>query len=297
MAFTKTRLDEEAISRLVILYKDTSRRLLSRFDQQTAFTQARRAELLAYTTRELTKLGVDTKKWLNTEVARMYKSGMEDAVGGLDILIRDGVIGADALSTRASFSLPNKRAVTSLVDDASESFAQSLGTVGKTVRNITGQAYQREVRATLAEGILSGQTRKEISAAIRDQLRSNGLTALVDKGGKRWSLESYADMLARTKLTEARNTGMINKMLENDQDLVQVSINGSDHEECAEWEGQILSISGKSDYPSFDEAESAGLFHPNCKHTVNPIEPKLAQETYGWDSETGEYERGILSKN
>jgi hypothetical protein len=38
-----------------------------------------------------------------------------------------------------------------------------------------------------------------------------------------------------------------------------------------------------------------GLFHPNCQHTINAIDPELARETYGWNAFTGQYEKGVLS--
>ena len=38
---------------------------------------------------------------------------------------------------------------------------------------------------------------------------------------------------------------------------------------CAAWEGVIVSVSGENrDYPSLDEAESAGCFHPRCLHGI-----------------------------
>lgn len=287
-------MSEEAIQRLVALYIDSSKRLLADFDTVTDFSQANRVKLLRNVDKELQRLAKESGAWVNDEVRKAYKNGMEDAIDGLQILGSKGAIDNSLPVTRL-FTKPNERAVAALVDDASKAFGESLTTVGRSVRNITSQAFQREVRATIAEGVLSGQTRLEIVRDVKAALQSNGLTGLVDKGGKRWSMDRYADMLARTKLTEARNTGLANKMLENGNDLVQVSINGSDHPACADWEGKILSLTGKTNgYPTVDDAESDGLWHPNCKHTINPIEPEIAKETYGWNSETGQYEQGIL---
>lgn len=287
-------MSEEAIQRLVALYIKSSKRLLADFDDVTDFSQANRVALLRNVDKELTKLAKISGTWVDAEVRKSYQAGMEDAIDGLQILATKGAIDGSLPVTRL-FTKPNERAVQALIDDASKAFGESLTTVGRSVRNITSQAFQREVRASIAEGVVSGQTRLEIVKDVKNALKANGLTGLVDKGGKQWSIDRYADMLARTKLTEARNTGLANKMLENGHDLVQVSINGSDHPACADYEGKILSLTGKTDgYDTVDEAEADGLWHPNCKHTVNPIEPELAKETYGWNSETGEYEQGIL---
>lgn len=218
-----------------------------------------------------------------------------DELGGMNILDRSLLSTTPRLPVKTLFTQPNKLQISALVDDASKSFGDALTLVGRNVRSITTQAFQREIRARIAEGVVTAETRKQIVAGVKQQLRDRGLTALVDRGGKNWTLDRYADMLARTKLREARNTGLGSKMLENGQDLVQVSINGSDHEACADWEGKILSMTGKTDgFDTVDQATSDGLFHPNCKHTVNPIEPKLAERTFGWDIDNATYKQGII---
>lgn len=295
MAFTKTRLDEDAIKRLIALYKRTADALLDDFDSVTDFSRARRLALLAEVDKELKKLGAETQRWLDTEVPKAYKDGMIDAIEGLRVLVNKELIAPDALKVKALFTTVNKQSVQALIDDASKLFGEGLSLVGKSVRSITTQAFQREIRAKLAEGVVTGQTRKEIVSAVKQELRDRGLTSLTDRGGRSWTLDRYADMLARTKLREARNTGLGNKMLENGQDLVQVSINGSDHQACADWEGKILSLSGQTDgYDTVDDAEADGLFHPNCKHTINPIEPSLAEKTLGWDVEEQTYREGVI---
>lgn len=286
-------MDEQTIQRLVKLYRQSAKNMLADFDSVTDFSQAKRAALLRNIDAELKRLAKESGVWIDAEVKNAYKIGMEDAVHGLEILAEKELIAPNI--TRTMFTKPNKRAVEALIDDTSRAFADSLTMVGRSVRNITGTAFQREVRAGIAEGVVTGRTRIEIAQGIKNELKANGLTALKDKAGRNWTLDRYADMLARTKLREARNTGLQNKMLENGQDLVQVSINGSDHPACADYEGQILSLTGATPgYDTVDEAESNGLFHPNCMHTINPVEPDLAAETFGWNSETGEYEQGVI---
>lgn len=293
--FTRSRVDDAPVSQLVAVYKAAVKSLLDDFDQSSDFSRARRLAILANVRAEMAKLGDKTQKWLDDNIPAAYKEGMNEAVAGLNSLAKKELLPDDAIKVKASFTLPNKQAVAAMVDDGLKSFGDSMTLVGRNVKSITTQSFQKEVRAKLAEGTITGETRKDIVAATKQQLKDRGLTALTDKGGKNWTLDRYADMLARTKLTEARNAGVANKMLENDQDLVQVSINGSDHQACADWEGKVVSVTGKNnDYPSLDEAEADGLFHPNCRHTINAVEPSLARETYGWNKETQSYEQGII---
>ena len=89
----------------------------------------------------------------------------------------------------------------------------------------------------------------------------------------------YSEMLIRTKAVEARSTGMMNRIVENDYDLVQVSSHGAT-DVCGKWEGEILSVTGNTPgYKTVQMATDDGLFHPNCRHAMNVIVSNLAAET------------------
>jgi hypothetical protein len=98
-------------------------------------------------------------------------------------------------------------------------------------------------------------------------------------------------MLIRTKAVEARNRGLINRLVENGVDLVQVSTHNSEHEACRRWEGRILSITGNTaGIPTVQDAVDAGLFHPNCKHAINAVNAELALNTKSFNPQTKQYE-------
>lgn len=281
--------DKGAVDKLVKLYTNTTQSIVKKMETMPAGTLYQRKLVLNQITKEIATLGVDTGKWVQANIPVQYRLGMQTAITQLKIL--DFL----PLKTDALFTTINREAVKAMVDDTSRSFADALSTVGRSVKNIQADMFQQEIKARLAEGQISGETRKAIQADIKQKIQEQGITALKDKAGREWSLDRYSEMLARTKLAEARNTGLSNKMLENGNDLVQVSSNGSSHPACADYEGQILSISGQSnEYPSVDEAEADGLFHPNCMHTLNAIEPSLAEQTYGYNADTGDYEQGII---
>ena len=125
---------------------------------------------------------------------------------------------------------------------------------------------------------------------VKGVLEDAGLSSLIDKGGKEWTLDRYTEMLIRTKTVEARNAGLSNRILENDGDLVEVSSHGSECELCGPWEGQILSLTGKTPgYPTVDEATADGLFHPNCRHAINAIDLSISSKTRSFDEDSGKY--------
>ena len=279
---------EAKVAQLTKLYQRAYRDIYNEIATATDFGRIQRRAILKQIQQTLDQLGVDTAKWLETEMPAAYREGMKEAV-------RDLQIANAQISSRATFSLLNQRAVSALIDDASRAFAESMTIANRSAANILNTAVQRTIRERIAEKLIGGVTRKEIVAAVRNELVSRGISGLVDKSGKAWTLDRYADMLARTKITEAVNTGLANKMLENGYDLVEVSRNGSDHKGCAVWEGQILSLTGKTrGYPTVEYAKAQGLFHPSCKHRLSVISnPELAKQTYGYNPDTGKYEKGI----
>lgn len=141
-------------------------------------------------------------------------------------------------------------------------------------------AYQ-EVMAHSTTGLLAGvDTRIQASQKMLNEFASKGITSFVDKAGRNWDLSSYAEMCARTVGSHAALQGHIDRQVEVGEDLVKVSTIGTTCPVCQRWQGVVLSISGNHPkYHSIDEAKAAGLFHPNCKHTLGMYIPELDDDT------------------
>lgn len=91
--------------------------------------------------------------------------------------------------------------------------------------------------------------------------------------GRKVSALDYMRMVAVTEVANAQRQAVVNFVQGNDTDLVRVSINGSEHLDCAQWEGEVLSVSGALEgFRTVDEAfGDGGLGHPNCVHTLEPV--------------------------
>jgi len=75
-------------------------------------------------------------------------------------------------------------------------------------------------------------------------------------------------MCARTIAAKIANEGKLNEFAEYGEDLIVVSDFSSTCPKCEPWGGMVLSISGTTKgYKSYEEAEEAGLFHPQCRHS------------------------------
>jgi hypothetical protein len=277
----RVEINEKNIERLTQTFKDAYKSIVDEIASATDFGVANRKAILSQINAILTGLGEETQPFIETELMKQYKTGAAQAVEQL----RN--VGAD-VGVSEGFNRIHVNAIAALVDDASRSFGESLTEIDRSAQLLLGKVSRETLTQKLAQGIIGGKARKEVVKVIKSTLQQQGLDALIDKGGNSWTLDRYADMLFRTKAVEARNRGLMNRMAENDYDLVQVSSHGAT-DVCADWEGKILSATGATPgYDTVADAEADGLFHPNCKHAINVLIPSLARQTqaYNPDEET-----------
>lgn len=277
MANGEVKLNSARLKELARFYGTAIKQIEGEFRGATDFGLARRKAILANVRGALIQLKTQMDDWASVEIPSYYRDGINDAIKGLD------KIGIAAGTDQ--FTLVDRMAVQALVSDVQEGFAVSLEGVLRSSKRVLSVAEKEEIKQTLAQGVLTGEEQKRVAAQVKGVLQESGITSLTDKGGRNWDLDNYTQMLVRTKAVEARNTGLGNRMAENGFDLVQVSNHGSTHPECAAWEGEILSYTGKTPgYPTVADATAAGLFHPNCQHAINVITPELANKTNAYDN-------------
>lgn len=203
--------------------------------------------------------------------------------GGVNILDKK-LLTSSVRAVETGFTNINQSAVEALVSDAQKSFGDALSTVNRSARQIFNKATQQAIKDRLASGEIAPLDRVKIATDIKQIISDQGVAALTDRSGRQWTLDRYAEMLTRTKIVEARNTGLSNKLAENGYDLVQVSSHGA-KDVCGDWEGKILSLNGRTEgYPTVDEATADGLFHPNCEHAINAVVPDLSNDTIAYDN-------------
>lgn len=137
--------------------------------------------------------------------------------------------------------------------------------------------YRREGLEAVAQGIAKLDTRPQVAAHLTRRLIDNGvtdaLTGFVDRAGRRWSLETYAAMVARTTTREAMTAATVNRMAEHEVDLVTISEHSHASDECDPYDGQTFSLNGAT--PGYDVLDVLPPFHPNCAHVMTPGEGNL----------------------
>ncbi|SDT22693.1 phage minor capsid protein [Microterricola viridarii] len=118
---------------------------------------------------------------------------------------------------------------------------------------------------------------------------SEGITDFVDRGGRRWTIGSYAEMAGRTTVNRAFNDAGVWRMQQSGISLVTVVRGLDSREKCAQWAGRILSTDGTYQLPhttgmgtvtvvvagTVDGARNTGWNHPNCRFRLVAFLPGL----------------------
>ena len=155
----------------------------------------------------------------------------------------------------------------------------------------------REVQA-IATGqiILGALTRQQATQYALDEFARRGITMFVDKSGRKWSADTYAEMAVRTGTMRAQIDGRLNMYDSNGYDLVLVSDSPRECSLCRPWEHKVLTISGQPGthtvpdlltggttivdvVATVDEARADGLLHPNCTHDLRVYVPGATADT------------------
>jgi hypothetical protein len=137
--------------------------------------------------------------------------------------------------------------------------------------------WRRVSLEELGAGMVSLDTRKQISRGLIRRLLDEGiadaLTGFIDAGGRRWSLDTYAEMVVRTTTREATSRATVNRLGEHGLNLIAISSHPHQADVCTPYDGRTFSTFEPDDrYPVIDRLPP---FHPRCRHVVGPADTNL----------------------
>lgn len=163
-------------------------------------------------------------------------------------------------------------------------------TVTQTLENallgrVENDIYRRTGLETVAQMQAAGRGAYKMVPGFVEQLRREGVTAFVDKAGRKWSLHTYGSMVCRTTSRQAEVLAVLTA--DPGQDLYKISSHGTTCAICAPYEGRVYSKSGTDpDFPplalAFGKVDANGPddlsntwlnIHPSCLHVLLPWTP------------------------
>ena len=175
-----------------------------------------------------------------------------------------------------------------MVNGVNQSFNKAITNVVVKYNQKTGRMY--EILDDAVRKTLEGQARQEaVAEAIRQMIEEN-IPAFVDRAGRKWSAEAYANMYSRTNVHNMAIETVNKRNEDYGNDLIQVDKHAGARPLCAPYQGKIFSTSGRSGtvedafgkkhrfkpLSSTSYGEPAGLFGINCGHNPSPFVPKMS---------------------
>lgn len=179
-----------------------------------------------------------------------------------------------------------QRLTVNLIGQLAEARLTALATVEQAVLGrLESDVFRRVGLEQTALMEAAGRGAMKQLPEFVEALRRQGLTAFIDKAGRRWSLHGYAGMVLRTTSRQAEILSVLTA--DPEQDLFQISSHGTTCPLCAPYEGRVYSKSGQDPvFPplsaAFGKVDPAGPdslanswlnIHPNCLHVLLPWTP------------------------
>jgi hypothetical protein len=252
--------------------------------------------------------GIETQRWAAQRLAavgevRRWATGLAERASGragpaaaraVGAAFRRGSVAAlrDLGRPERGGYLPGQRGL----DRLAGALAGRLDNAALPIARSAVDAYQRTV-ATAAANVLGGaQTRRAAAQQAWNRQLDQGFTAFTDARGRRWSAAGYTEMATRTATAQAAVQGHLDRLESLGLDLVIVSDAPQECKLCRPWEGKVLQRGGAGGSRTIEaeselngepvtvqvagsvtEAISAGLLHPNCRHTMGAYLPGLTR--------------------
>lgn len=168
-----------------------------------------------------------------------------------------------------------------LLGEIVEAAGKAATTAGAlyTIARLDNDELRKAALESTAYAEALGKGAYTSSELMEAALRNKGVTAFVDKSGRRWSLTDYCNMASRTTARQAEVAGVLSA---DEHDLYQIVKIGTTCPVCAVYEGRVYSKSGTNpNYPplamAFGKIDPAGgddlsntylNIHPNCLHSL-----------------------------
>lgn len=198
-------------------------------------------------------------------VVDAYQAGVSDvdeALGGRGVAMEYGAVHRDA--------------VTLLVENATSRLNDLAVMVGRRVED----DYRRFGLHHATQQLIRQSTRVEASGELASTLVATGTASVdgdgtarfIDRSGRGWRIDTYAEMVMRTTTREAHTAGTLHRLADLAYPTVQVSSHVHDTDVCTPYDGKVYALdpaAASTGVPVLG-ATPTPPYHPNCVHVLTP---------------------------
>lgn len=258
----------EKIKQLRAVYAAAQKHLASMANDVTLtdFSRARAEEILKQVNQIVAGLNKDAYSWAKNALPDAYNQGLDFAAERLKALNVTRFV-----SPTASV---HTQAINVLIDDVTIDLITANNGAGKFFQRFVRQTQQavlqdQEISRAIAQGLIEGGTRKQVSNVLLDNLRQKMKEQkFLVINGRNYRPDSYAELVARTRTREATSQAIVNTSVRYGVDLLQWDTHSEICEYCAQYAGRVYSITGTD--PDFPPLVDKPPLHPNCRCVLTP---------------------------
>jgi hypothetical protein len=270
------------VGRLVLIYKRALKRINAEIERMQIedLNRATGIALMHNIQLELFAIDREAREWVKENIPLAAKEGIATTLHSLGyaetmkdalLLARFSQVNSEMARVAAADTMKNVLAIT-------ENMADQMR---KGIRIVSAEVISEGVARSRNSTVMSDELKEKI-VELKQKLKDSVDTGIIDKSGRRWSVEHYTEMLSRTKLTEVQKQATENEALRRGAYYATISFNGSTKDACRFHQGRIikLTMEAEGNYPTYDQLKGTGqIFHPNCKHHIVPIrDPEMLDD-------------------
>ena len=194
--------------------------------------------------------------------------------------------------------LASSDALTEILNAGYRATMQTMLNLTRTTANTASQQFERALDAAWMK-VQSGafSTDAAVRSAVKD-LAGQGVVCIKYPSGHKDTLEVSVRRAVVTGVNQTCGQLQLERAREMDADLMELTAHEGARPSHAEWQGQIVSLSGQPGYLSLEDigyGDVAGFKGANCRHDWNPwfegmprtwtpeALAKLNEPKYEWD--------------
>jgi len=270
---------ETEIAEVVRYFQEALRNIYGSLDRLDLDGWSRADELAALREilRILRELDAQAAEWVEQYIRQSAEDGIALALVALGVALT-----LDEARARVRINRANQQLIQLLIDETKDDLSQVVQNINRRTRISIRQAAAEVTRAKLVERIsegvpLSAIEAQTVSSSVKQELRrqlgDGANTAIIDRTGRRWRVDTYVDMLVRTKLMEAHIEATRNEAIARGAYYGIISTHFA-IDACRYHEGRIVKLvkDAPGNYPTIEQLKATlQIWHPNCRHYVTPI--------------------------
>ncbi|XKH51325.1 phage minor capsid protein [Chryseomicrobium palamuruense] len=245
------------LDKLLAVFEETSSKLLDLVRSLLGFSGNRLSRYLKEVENIASAMQEEAVILLLQVIEESYRQGSNEAINTLKMT------GLENINAKLSIGV-DRAAVQQIVDDAFYSILEATDFMTQDTKERIEVIVQEANRAAIVEG----QSRRVATQKAIAEATDRGITGIIARNGARIPVEKYLAGTVQYYQRKAHVDGVLNRMTQNNLDLIYVNSVGITCSKCAQYQGRVYSVSGND--KRFPQLIERPPYHAHCVHSAYP---------------------------